>query len=89
MYLAIHCYAFHATMPELRRQEMQRTFLGELGVEDCEIDYGVDIHGQPLTLDAWLLTILESERINEKRSEIANSRFPYLQTRTIQPQDIW
>ncbi|KZV82948.1 hypothetical protein EXIGLDRAFT_754664 [Exidia glandulosa HHB12029] len=88
MYLAIHCYAFHANMPELRREEMQQQYLGELGLEDCEIDYGLDERGEPVTTDGWLLALTESNRILDKRQEIATTALPYMATATLAPEDI-
>ncbi|KZV78626.1 hypothetical protein EXIGLDRAFT_757556, partial [Exidia glandulosa HHB12029] len=88
MYLAIHCYAFHANMPELRREEMQQQYLGELGLEDCEIDYGLDESGEPVTTDGWLLALTESNRILDKRQEIATTALPYMATATLAPEDI-
>ena len=83
VYLAIQCYALQSQMTEFARDNLIRQHLGELGVEDCAIDYGVDQHGATVSIDGWLLNMTELSRVADERVDIAKSTLSFAPEITI------
>ncbi|THH06083.1 hypothetical protein EW145_g4329 [Phellinidium pouzarii] len=78
-WLAIRCYVLQSNMSDRKREEMERSILGESGLEDCSVNYGEDASGAAQKVDGWMLPVLEVHRIQEYRARILTSPdFVYL-----------
>ncbi|KAI5117001.1 hypothetical protein M0805_002669 [Coniferiporia weirii] len=72
-WLAIRCYALQSNMSDRKRENMERNILGEIGLEDCLLDYGEDVSGVTKKVDGWMLPLLEVQRIQDYRDRILNA----------------
>lgn len=70
-YLAIRCYSLFTGMAEVERVQLEKRVLGEPGVVECPLSYGYNIDGSRITIDGWLMPMLELERIHQGRSSVA------------------
>lgn len=70
-YLAIRCYSLYTGMAEAERVQLETQILGEPGVIECPLSYGYNIDGSRITVDGWLIPMLELERIHQVRNSIA------------------
>ncbi|KAJ3856471.1 midasin nuclear AAA ATPase [Lentinula lateritia] len=60
--LAIRCYALQSGMGEAEREKWETATLGELYTVDCTLSFGDALDGSQLTIDGWLMPIIELER---------------------------
>lgn len=58
-------------MAEVERVQLEKRVLGEPGVVECPLSYGYNIDGSRITIDGWLMPMLELERIHQGRSSVA------------------
>lgn len=70
-YLAIRCYALQSGMSELEREKLENTVVGSMATTECPLEFEVDVCGRVITIDGWLLPIIEMQRIYDARSAIA------------------
>ena len=85
-YMAIRCYSLHTGMAEVERVKLETRVLGQPGVADCPLSYGKNIDGSRITIDGWLMPVLELERIHQGRNFVAaGSDFYSLDADRIQP----
>lgn len=70
-YLAIRCYSLCTGMAEVERVQLETRVLGELGVVECPLSYGYKIDGSRITIDGWLMPVLELERVHQGRNSVA------------------
>ncbi len=70
-YLAIRCYALQSGMSELEREKLENTLVGSIATAECPLEFGVDVCGRVVTVDGWLLPVIEMQRIYDARSAIA------------------
>ena len=70
-YLAIRCYSLCTGMAEVERVRLEARVLGQPGMTDCPLSYGRNIDGGRITIDGWLMPVLELERIHRGRDSIA------------------
>ena len=70
-YLAIRCYALQSGMGELEREKLENTSVGSMAATECPLEFGVDDCGGVITIDGWLLPVIEMQRIYDARSAIA------------------
>ncbi|KAJ3986826.1 midasin nuclear AAA ATPase [Lentinula detonsa] len=68
--LAIRCYALQSEMGETERKKWEEATLGELYTLDCPLGYGDALDGSQVTIDGWLMPILELERVRSARNAI-------------------
>ncbi|KAJ3786228.1 hypothetical protein GGU10DRAFT_427553, partial [Lentinula aff. detonsa] len=68
--LAIRCYALQSEMGETERKKWEEATLGELYTLDCPLGYGDALDGSQVTIDGWLMSILELERVRSARNAI-------------------
>jgi midasin len=64
-------------MGESNREELEKSILGESGVEDCVVQYGEDFNGTPKVTDGWVLPVTEVLRIQKARDEILESEISF------------
>lgn len=83
-WLAIRCYVLQCGIGENVMEELERKALGEPGVCDCNISYGVDVSGTSQVVDGWLLPIIEAERIEKGRQDLLQSPAYYSDSRSSQ-----
>lgn len=72
-YLAIRCYSLHTGMAEVERVQLETRVLGEPGVVECSLSYGENIDGSRITIDGWLMPVMELQRIHRSRNSIATA----------------
>lgn len=73
-------------MAEVERVQLERRVLGEPGVVECPLSYGSNIDGSRITVDGWLMSVLELERIHKTRNSVATgSDFHFLGDDRVQP----
>jgi midasin len=85
-YLAVRCYSLFTGMAEVERVQLETRVLGEPGVVECLLSYGYDIDGGRITVDGWLMPMLELERIHHGRNSVAaGSDFYSFEGDRIQP----
>ncbi|KAG9315862.1 hypothetical protein JVU11DRAFT_3511 [Chiua virens] len=72
-YLAIRCHSLHTGMAEVERVRLEARVLGEPGVAECVISYGQNIDGSGVTIDGWLMPVLELERIHRAHDSISST----------------
>ncbi|KAH7103718.1 P-loop containing nucleoside triphosphate hydrolase protein [Auriculariales sp. MPI-PUGE-AT-0066] len=77
VYLAIQCYWLQSHMTEQARDDMVRKYLGELGKDDCVLDYAVSPAGDLVQIDGWVLNVHEFNRISDDRNAITSSGFTF------------
>jgi midasin len=70
-YLAIRCYALQSGMSELEREKLENTLVGSMATTECPLEFQVDDCGRVITIDGWLLPVIEMQRIYDARSAIA------------------
>ncbi|SRR6266404_349728 len=70
-YLAIRCYALQSGMGELEREKLENTLVGTMATAECPLEIKEDISGRVITIDGWLLPVVEMQRIYDARSAIA------------------
>jgi len=70
-FLAIRCYSLHTGMAEVERVQLERRVLGEPGVAECPLSFGCNVDGSRITVDGWLMPMLELERIHQTRNFVA------------------
>jgi midasin len=58
-------------MAEVERTQLETRFLGEPGVVDCSLSYGENIDGSRITIDGWLMPMLELKRVHQGRNSVA------------------
>lgn len=58
-------------MAEVERVQLETQVLGEPGVVECLLSYGQNIDGSRITIDGWLMPVLELQRIHQGRNYIA------------------
>lgn len=71
-HLAIRCYSLHTGMAEVERVRLEARVLGEPGMIECPLSYGYNVDGSRITVDGWLMPVLELERIYRARSSLAD-----------------
>ena len=89
-YLAIRCYALQSGMSELEREKLENTLVGPMATAECPLEF-VDDCGRIITIDGWLLPVIEMQRIYDARSAIAtDARDFYMgqSDKSIQPFDL-
>ncbi|KAH0831978.1 midasin [Lanmaoa asiatica] len=85
-YLAIRCYSLHTGMAEVERVQLETRILGEPGVVECPLSYGQNIDGSRITVDGWLMPVLELERVHRGCNSVAaGSDFYLFEGDRIQP----
>ncbi|KAH9065293.1 midasin [Lactarius vividus] len=90
-YLAIRCYALQSGMSELEREKLENTLVGSMATAECPLEFGVDVCERVITVDGWLLPVIEMQRIYDARGAIAADTrdFSMGQSDTfIQPSDL-
>ncbi|TFY83881.1 hypothetical protein EWM64_g134 [Hericium alpestre] len=76
-YLAIRCYASQSGMGEGERDKLEKEIIGLETDVDCPIQYGEDIQATFKSVDGWILPIVESRRIWEKRNSATSDALHY------------
>jgi midasin len=71
--LAIRCYALQTRMGEGERVNIEKEVFQELWEVDCPLDYGENTDHTIRVIDGWLVPALESKRISDSRSSLANN----------------
>ncbi|KAG8904454.1 hypothetical protein FRB99_001714 [Tulasnella sp. 403] len=75
-YLAIQCFALQVRMPDVEKEKLELEHLGPPGERDIPISYGDCVSGDdilPLTVDGWLLAILEDKRVGDYRQSLTTT----------------
>jgi midasin len=70
-YLAIRCYALQSGMSEAEREKLENALIGSMAHAECPLEFGIDVHGRVNTIDGWLLSVIETQRIHDARNAIA------------------
>lgn len=60
-------------MAEVERVQLETRVLGEPGVVECSLSYGENIDGSRITIDGWLMPVMELQRIHRSRNSIATA----------------
>jgi midasin len=58
-------------MSELEREKLENTLVGSMATVECPLDFEVDVCGRVITIDGWLLPVIEMRRIYDARNAIA------------------
>lgn len=58
-------------MSELEREKLENTLVGPMATAECPLEFEVDDCGRVITVDGWLLPVIEMQRIYDARSAIA------------------
>ena len=58
-------------MGELEREKLENTLVGSMAATECPLEFDVDDCGRVITIDGWLLPVIEMQRIYDARSAIA------------------
>ncbi|KAH9179366.1 midasin [Lactarius sanguifluus] len=90
-YLAIRCYALQSGMSELEREKLENALVGSMATAECPLEFGADVCERVVTIDGWLLPVIEMQRIYDARSAIVvdTREFSMGQSDTfIQPSDL-
>ncbi|KAJ7066736.1 hypothetical protein C8F01DRAFT_1348011 [Mycena amicta] len=66
--LAIRCYALQSGMGEAEREKLEHRVLG--GFTECPLHYGFDRDGSRKEVDAWIMPLVEAQRVQDIRKEI-------------------
>lgn len=73
-------------MAEVERVQLEVRVLGEPGVVESPLSYGQNIEGSRITIDGWLLPVLEVQRIHQSRnSVVTGSDFYSFEGDNVQP----
>jgi midasin len=75
--LAIRCYASQSGMGEAEREKWEHEAVGKDSEVDCPLDYGVNEEGVQVTMDGWLLPVVEYQRVREARNAMVAEQHGY------------
>ncbi|KAJ3798746.1 P-loop containing nucleoside triphosphate hydrolase protein [Lentinula aff. detonsa] len=82
------CYALQSEMGETERKKWEEATLGELYTLDCPLGYGDALDGSQVTIDGWLMPILELERVRSARNAIVTESQDFYSSDTGNAQPI-
>ncbi|KAJ4482340.1 midasin nuclear AAA ATPase [Lentinula aciculospora] len=86
--LAIRCYALQSGMGEAEREKWEKATLGELYTVDCPLDYGDALDGSQMSIDGWLMPMIELERVRSARNAIVTQSQDFYRSDTEPVQHI-
>jgi hypothetical protein len=59
-------------MCEAEREKLENTLKLSMGLAECLLEFGQDLHGNANVIDAWLLPVIENLRIHDSLDSIAS-----------------
>ncbi|KAL1760476.1 hypothetical protein FB107DRAFT_202952 [Schizophyllum commune] len=77
--LAIRCYALQSGMGEAERERIEKQIFGEVGGPDCPLEYGVDLQGNTVVTDGWLMPLRELQRVQNARNDMVAAPYDYFE----------
>ncbi|KAI9443340.1 midasin [Lactarius indigo] len=90
-YLAIRCYALQSGMSELEREKLENSLVGSMATAECPLEFGIDVCERVITIDGWLLPVIEMQRIYDARCAIAADTWDFSMRQSgqfIEPSDL-